>query len=137
MDGIPNAALEQIRKAFPGVQAVWLFGSTACGQAGADSDVDLAVLLPPGVRAGPFELLGLRASLAESIGRDVDLVSLREAPAAFANEIVSHGRRIWEGSSRDPEEFEMHVLSLWQKLNEERAGILEDVASTGRILSHG
>jgi uncharacterized protein len=137
MDRILDTALEQIRKAFPGVQAVWLFGSTASGDAHADSDIDLAVLLPPGRRADPTEIFRLRASLTEALGRETDLVSLREAPVAFANEIVSHGGRIWEASVRAADEFEMRTLSSWQKLNEERAGILEDVLATGRILSHG
>jgi predicted nucleotidyltransferase len=129
--------VERIRERLPETQAIWLFGSLVAGTHRPDSDIDLAVLLPPGRRPDAFDLFQLRRELAELAGREVDLVPLREAAVAFSNEIVSSGARIWEGSAKAAAEFEMHTLSLWQKLNEERAGILEDVLATGRVLDRG
>jgi len=137
MEAIPTAVLDRIREAFPEAQAVWVFGSFATEDAGPGSDLDLAILLPPGFHADVNVLYQLRNTLVATAGREVDLISLREAPSVFANEIVSTGVLLWQSRTRPVEEFEMHVLSLWQKLNEERAGILEDILATGRILSHG
>lgn len=54
-----------------------LFGSTACGQAGPGSDVDLLVEFLPGVAAGLFEMGALREDLADALACPVDLVSRR------------------------------------------------------------
>ena len=129
--------VEKILQAHPQTQGIWLFGSMAAGDATRESDIDIAILLPPGT-PGPSQAdHSLRLDLAQVAGRDVDLVRLRDLNTVFANEIVSHGHRIWEGDPRAMAEFEMNTLSLWQKLNQERAGILEDILTGGRILAHG
>ncbi len=64
----------------------------------------------------------------------MDLVNLRKANTVFQNEIMQQGRIIYQQDERVVDEFEMQVLSSYQKLNEERAGILEDILETGRIL---
>jgi hypothetical protein len=52
----------------------------------------------------------------------------------FQNEIIQEGRVIYRQNEYAVDEFEMNVVSFYQKLNEERAGILEDILKTGRIL---
>lgn len=123
---------EIVRRNFPQLQALWLFGSFAEGTQDSQSDVDLAVLLPPGKACD--SLPKVREELCEALGRDVDLIDLRASATVFQNEIVSHGRTLLVNDQRAVEEFEMLSLSLWQKLNQERAGILEDIAQSGRIL---
>jgi len=58
-----------------GVRRLSLFGSLARGDAGPDSDVDLAVMLDPEAKIGLFRYVALRDELSEMLGRDVDLVS--------------------------------------------------------------
>lgn len=58
-----------------GVQRLSLFGSLARGEAGPDSDVDLAVTIDPNAKIGLFGYVALRDELAEMLGRHVDLVS--------------------------------------------------------------
>jgi predicted nucleotidyltransferase len=131
------ALVEKILHAFPKTQGIWLFGSAASGDATRDSDLDIAVLLPFGTPSSSSPERSLKDDLADLARRDVDLVLLRDVSTVFANEIVSHGKRIWEGDSRAMDEFEMDTLSLWQKLNQERKGILDDILAGGRILAHG
>ncbi|MBI2894176.1 MAG: nucleotidyltransferase domain-containing protein [Deltaproteobacteria bacterium] len=68
-----------------------LFGSEARGRAGPDSDVDLAVLAP-GV-----DLVDLAVALSSALGRDVDVVSLDDAPVPLLAEVVQHGLVAHEG----------------------------------------
>jgi predicted nucleotidyltransferase len=57
-----------------GVRRLSLFGSVARGDAEADSDVDLAVVLDRDAHIGLWGLVGLEERLSELLGRPVDLV---------------------------------------------------------------
>jgi predicted nucleotidyltransferase len=57
-----------------GIHRLSLFGSVARGDAGADSDVDLAAELDPEAGIGLFALAALERRLAELVGRKVDLL---------------------------------------------------------------
>lgn len=119
---------------YPQTQAVYLFGSFAAGQEGADSDVDIALLLPPqkAKEAGTLALTPLHLSLAEQLGREVDLINLRLVSSVFQKEIIIQGQRIFCADMFAADEFEMLTLSFYQKLNEERREILVEFARTGR-----
>lgn len=56
-----------------GVYNVHVFGSMARGEAGADSDIDLLVSLPPGYTL--LKLSGLVRSLRELLGYPVEVAS--------------------------------------------------------------
>ena len=58
-----------------GVQRLSLFGSVARGDAGPESDVDLAVKIDRRRRIGLFGFAVLRERIEDLLGRDVDLVS--------------------------------------------------------------
>ena len=60
-----------------GVGALWLFGSTARGEARPDSDVDLVVDFDPVARVSLTGLASLRADLSEMLGVPVDLAEWR------------------------------------------------------------
>jgi uncharacterized protein len=71
------------------VRVAVLYGSTARGSAGEDSDVDLAVLL---VGDGPSARLALQARLAEKLGRRVQVTDMRDARASMP---------LWSGIRED------------------------------------
>ena len=74
-----DEALAKLRAAKPlldryGVQRVGVFGSTARGEAGPDSDVDVLVEFLPATLPG-FGFFRLERDLAALLGRSVDLVT--------------------------------------------------------------
>jgi uncharacterized protein len=97
---------EQIRavlQAEPAIAAAWVFGSVARGEARADSDIDLAVLLrEPSANALTMrrELMRLAASLESAAGRRVDLVVLGLHDPILAYRVLSEGRLLHDA---DPE----------------------------------
>ncbi len=56
-----------------GVTGVALFGSTARGEAGLASDVDLVLELDESAALGLLDLVDLKEALAEELGRPVDI----------------------------------------------------------------
>jgi len=123
-----------IRAAYPNVQAVYLFGTYGTADERPDSDVDIALLLPhdEAKAAGSLLMSDLRFVLEARLGRNVDLINLRTVSTVLQKEIVATARRIDCADWNATAEFEMLVLSMYQKLNEERREILEDFFRTKR-----
>jgi hypothetical protein len=53
-------------------------------------------------------------------------------PTVLQKEIVAAGRRVYQADEYAADEFEMLVISYYQKLNDERREILEAFNRTGR-----
>mgnify|MGYP003546796088 CR=1 FL=1 len=120
-----------IRATMPDVIAVYRFGSTAHGQASADSDVDLAVLAP--ARLTPEARWALQERLADILRQAVDLVDLRQASTVMASQVITTGQLLLDADEARRGAFEDLVYSSYARLNEERRGILERVAAEGTV----
>jgi len=129
MDGIISTLLAT----YPATQAVYLFGSYGTENEWPDSDVDIALLLPPdeAKKAGTLVMSELHFALESLLKKDVDLVNLRQVSTVFQKEIIMAERRIFCADDYAADEFEMLVLSLYQKLNEERAELLAEGLRSG------
>jgi len=110
--------------------AVYLFGSHVRGEAGADSDIDLAVLVRG--KADPVKLWELGQSLAAQFNRDVDLIDLRAASTVMQYQIITTGRRLWETQSQGSL-YESAILSEKTELDTARAGLLSDIRDEGTV----
>lgn len=130
-DAIASIVVEH----YPLAQAIYLFGSYGTAGEWPESDVDIAVLLPPGEsrRAVSMAVGKEHGAIERVLGRDVDLINLRRVSTVLQKEIVMGGRRIYCADLYAAEEFEMHTLSLYQKLSEERAEILAEGLRSGRF----
>ncbi len=85
----------------PRVKLVFLFGSAADPDRRTVGDVDLAILTDQ--RLGLYDLLDLKADVAQSAGGEVDLVPLNDASVVLAREISVTGRCL----HADPPEREL------------------------------
>lgn len=123
-----------ILAAFPACQAVYLFGTAGTSDERSDSDIDVALLLPPGLAKQTVSLvLGpLHQQLNNMFRNQVDLINLRLVSTVLQKEIVFAERRIYCADQYHVEEFEMLVLSYYQQLNYERRAILESFKEDGR-----
>jgi uncharacterized protein len=70
-----------------GVSRLWLFGSLARGEAGADSDVDVMIAIPRGRKFSLFDLGEVRVELCELLGRKVDVVIKEDLAPEFHGDI--------------------------------------------------
>jgi predicted nucleotidyltransferase len=102
------AALTEYFTAQPDVIAVYLFGSRATGRARAESDVDVAVLLNEEDSVERFERrLQLMVEVSEVCGREADVIVLNDAPPILQNQVLKHGRLLYERDRRSRVEFEV------------------------------
>jgi hypothetical protein len=128
-----SALIQLLIREFPELQALYLFGSRANGVPCLDSDLDLALLLPPNrvTPGSPQRWLDARAGCEELVRLKVDLLDLRRCNTVLQVEVL-RGRRLVDLDDRAIAEFEMQVISAYQHLNEERKGILARFHETGR-----
>jgi predicted nucleotidyltransferase len=88
---VPGAILEIISRLDSrwGLDALWVFGSRATGNARADSDWDLAALFKS--RPDPVELFGLRGEFEPIAGVPVDVVDPDRASPVLARQVAKKG----------------------------------------------
>ncbi len=129
-----HAIVQEVMKDYPKTQAIYLFGSWGTNNEWPDSDVDIALLLPvlQAVQLGSLLLKPLRFSLESMLKKPVDLINLRQVSTVFQKEIIFSERLIFCEDRYAVDEFEMMVLSYYQKLNDERKCILDEFWKTGR-----
>ncbi len=127
------AAIEQrIRISLPSLLALYAFGSQIEGSAGAESDLDLAVLLPG--YAAPLELWMLSGELADLAGCPVDLLDFRAASTVMQYRILTTGQRWW-ALNTTVDAYEAGIFSDKTELDTARAPLIADIQREGRI--HG
>ncbi|MGH9432679.1 MAG: type VII toxin-antitoxin system MntA family adenylyltransferase antitoxin [Terriglobia bacterium] len=129
-----DAIVRIILEHYPAAQAIYLFGTYGTADEWPQSDVDIAVLLPPeqARRQPQLMLTSCHYALADALGKPTDLLNAREVSTVFQKEIVQSGRRLYSKDDNAVAEFEMLTLSHYQKLNEERKAILDSFQRTGR-----
>lgn len=95
-----------------GMVCAYLFGSHARGKAGAQSDVDLAVLFD---EDPPHTLSGLHLDLADDLSgvlrRPVDLVVLNHAPVDLVHRVLRDGVLVLERDRSARIRFEVRARS--------------------------
>jgi predicted nucleotidyltransferase len=69
-----EAAYPALQRAY-GLQDLWVYGSTARGEARSDSDVDVIVTFASGKTPGYFGLARLKRELEALLGTTVDLTT--------------------------------------------------------------
>ena len=125
--------VETVKSVWPRtIQGVMVFGSRARGDERADSDIDLAVLLTE--PADPLTVWENAQLLASQLQQDVDLIDLRSATTVLQKEVISSGIWLHKADAFACDLFEVHVISLYQQLQYDRQGILDDIAAR---IEHG
>ncbi|MDX2065509.1 MAG: nucleotidyltransferase domain-containing protein [Fimbriimonadaceae bacterium] len=97
-----------VRAQLPTVMAIYLYGSVADATARSDSDIDIAVLLPPG------EAIPVPAQFAMAAfeGYPTDLIDLRRVGAILQREVLNKGIRIFASDPLLVAIAESYLLSI-------------------------
>lgn len=106
------------------VVLIYIFGSTVNGFMRPDSDVDIGVLTTKGL--ANTERWDIAQNLASKLKKDVDLVDLKNTSTVMQEQVIQTGICIY-GDEQLKNEFEMRVLSMYLRLQESRAEIVDDI----------
>ncbi|MDB5884030.1 MAG: polymerase, beta domain protein region [Polaromonas sp.] len=125
-----EALVEMLKSRLPGLLAIYAFGSRLQGNAGPQSDLDMAVLVPG--YAEPLALWALSGELADLAGCPVDLLDLRAASTVMQYQVITTGQRWWAVDVQAAV-YEAAILSEKTALDTARAGLLDDIRNRGSI----
>ncbi len=126
---ILDGALSVLRAALPDAWAIYVYGSFARGEQWPESDIDLAVLLPPAQEIP--NLLDLMSKICQQTGRDTDVVNIRKIGNVLRHEILADGRSLYMSQPDLVLEWEVSAMSGYARHREEIRDILEDFRRTG------
>jgi predicted nucleotidyltransferase len=132
-----NEIINKVLQFFPDILGIYLFGSFQTEYETPESDVDIAILLPLNnkVDSHSREFRDLLFALMDELDREVDLINLRQVDTVFQHEIIQSGRLLYRSNPYAVEEYEMLTMSYYQKLNEERKEILQEIVDSGMVLT--
>ena len=125
--GIKAALAPVFEKMRGRIAAAYLFGSTASGQAGPLSDIDLAVLLTGGDFGASADIrLDLYADCCRALKRnDIDIVVLNKAKNLFLlDDVVHNGVLLFYSDTALREEFEVMVRHDFIEFREHRMKVM-------------
>jgi len=122
---ILNKAIQILDEELPELIAVFVFGSFGTEYERIESDLDLAVLTTHSIDI--VRLWNLAQEIAKMVGRNVDLIDLRQASTVFAFQVLSTGTAIYCSNDIVLANFDIVIMSMYQHLQEERKDILGDI----------
>lgn len=125
-----RALVELLRSRLDGLLAIYAFGSRVQGTAGAQSDLDLAVLVQG--YADPLVLWELAGEAADIAGCPVDLLDFRSTTTVMQQQVLLGGERWW-AAGEQAGLFECAMLSEKLELDRRRAALLRDIEREGRV----
>lgn len=118
-----------LRHALPGIMAAYVYGSTARGDDRADSDMDIAILLPPGRHL--TDPLTLAAKLHDATGRPVDITDLRHAGDVLRMQVLREGKQFINSQPDQVLAWEAYAMNAYAQHRAAIHGILQDFQDTG------
>lgn len=115
-------ARDTLAAALPEAWEIYAYGSFARADEWPDSDIDLAVLLPAGRKIrSRFELI---SRVAAEVGRDVDIVDLREVGLDLVMEVLRDGRALLTRLEAETIAWESEQITAYADFKPRREALL-------------
>lgn len=126
-----TAAIDLLRREFPALAGVYLFGSAADGRDRPDSDIDLAIFA--GRDLDRARLLEAQEEIAKLLRRDIDLIDLAVAPTILQIQAIAEGQVVAAPDATALAFFEVRVIRDYQELKARRAEGEAEIVRRGRV----
>ena len=120
-----------LKESLPPLTAVYLYGSHNTDFADYNSDWDFEFLHRPVIE--PVILWEVKSNIESKVQASIDLVDLYLSSTLIQIEVIKKGRLIWSNDDYEVATFEYMAISLYLKLDLERACVLKDLHQRGNI----
>jgi predicted nucleotidyltransferase len=107
------------------VLAVFLLGSAARNELTPDSDIDLAVMMRPGIFLTSLEKVEIAASLSYKLKKIVDLGEISSKNLVYAREALLTGYTLFEQDPDMVSSIRANLLGLYLQFNHDRREVLD------------
>ena len=137
LGAIDAVVTNTVLAACPDVLAVYRFGSWGTPWQRADSDLDIALLLPweTDSKVDGLHQVALVGEIVYATGIDfVDLINLRKAPTDIQAAVIRSGTVIYSGQDDARVGFEVREMNMRHDLDIERAHLYQDIIERGSVL---
>lgn len=128
-----NEIRDRLLEIMPKLKAIYVFGSFAKGEANKDSDIDIGIISEDGL--SPSATFDIAQQLAVLLNRDIDLLDIEQVPLVMQFQVISTGKNIYTKYPLELLEFETRITSMYQRFNEERKYIIDEIVNSGKVLS--
>lgn len=129
LDDLKIRIRKSVLDLLPDVWAIYLYGSAARADAWPGSDLDVAVLLPPDHAVEqPWQIAG---QLAGELGREVDLVDLRQAGNVLCMQVLAEGVVLYNAEPGEVLAWEAGAMTRYGHYRHEIADLMADFRATG------
>ena len=115
----------------PEIETAYLHGSAAKGTLRPDSDLDIAILPPPGKTFPMKARLDCAASIESVLHRTVDLGLLSTNNLIYAKEVIEHGKELFSKNPFHAKRFLATCLSMYADLQQQRKEVINAYSALG------
>jgi len=127
-----NEIRDHLLGIIPDLKAIYIFGSFAKGEMTKESDIDIGII--SSLKLSPAAIFNTAQELAAILNRDVDLLDIEQVPLVMQFQVISTGKNIYAKYPVELLEFETRITSMYQRFNEERKYIVQEIVNSGKIL---
>ncbi len=107
------------------ILAIYLLGSAATGTLRADSDIDLGIMIEPGLKISALKRIKLANSLSYKIKRIVDMGEISSKNLIYAREALLKGILIYSKNQNRVNLYRANLLGLYIQFNFDRQEVVD------------
>lgn len=124
---------ETVLSNFAEVEGIYLCGSHANNSSSESSDIDVVFLTQARTTISSLKNFKLKTELEVKLGKVFDLIHLNSSSTVFQFQIVITGVQLFAKNFPSLLAYEAMIRSQYQRFNEERRGIIEEIISFGKV----
>lgn len=118
-------SVERMAEKETNILAVYLLGSAARGTLRADSDIDLGVMIEPGLKISTLKRTELANSLSYKLRRTVDMGEISSKNLIYAREALLKGILIYTKNQNRVNLYRSNLLGLYIQFNFDRQEVVD------------